>query len=276
MKATVEIEEVTPKMANEWLENRLEGQRSIRDTHVARLATDIIEGRFRLTCDALAIIKGKLGNGQHRCAAIAISGKTCKCLVLRTDDEKLFGVIDSGISRTAADALMQLNHHNAQVVAAAARIICMYDKGLLTRFGSSQMKKTIESETELKITVVSRGDIISYSQTHADTLMEFSKLACDLYREKSILPKSLSCAFLEIAARKNKEKAIEFISHVYRGDTTDIAYLLRERFIKNKILHSNAPQSYQFGLLIKAFKAFLSGVKLEVLKIVDGEPFPKL
>lgn len=52
MKADVSIVDVTSKMASEWLDNIFDGQRKVRDTHVSRLATEIIEGRWKLSCDA--------------------------------------------------------------------------------------------------------------------------------------------------------------------------------------------------------------------------------
>lgn len=273
MKADVAIVDVTPKMASDWLENIFDGQRTVRDTHVSRLATEILEGRWKLSCDAITLIKGKLGNGQHRCWAITMANRTCQCLVLRTDDDKLFDVIDSGIARTAADVLNGYDFQYSQVIAAASKLVLMHQKGLITRLGST-VKKTDDSGGVQ--TVVTRGEILEYAKDNQASLLKHAQLVCSLYSEKTILQKSYSCAFLELASKKNQAKAIDFITGVYRGGQQDASFDLRERLIKNKMSKSRLPQSYVFGLVIKSFKAYLNGERLGVLKMVEGERFPTI
>lgn len=63
--ATVAIETITPGLAKIWLETMFEGQRKIRAQHAHRLARAMLEGKWRLNSDAIALIGGRLANGQE-------------------------------------------------------------------------------------------------------------------------------------------------------------------------------------------------------------------
>lgn len=271
MKAEISIVDVSPAMATEWLENSFDGQRKVRDSHVASLATEIIEGRWKLSCDAITIIKGKLGNGQHRCWAIVMSKKTVPCLLLRTDDESLFNVIDGGIKRTVADVLGP-EYQYSQAIAAAAKIVLMMQKNLFTRFGQNTTKK-LNGES---VSVITRGEIIDYCRENESQLIEHAQFVCPMYEKKPILLKAFAIAFLQISCKKNKSKAIDFLRAVYLGGDNDVTFDLRERLIKNKLAKARLPQSYLYAITIKAYKAFLAGERPAVLKMVEGEQFPKI
>ena len=55
--ATVEIQKVNPAQAKVWLGNRHSGQRNVRDSWVEKLASEMKDGRFTLSCGALVLIK---------------------------------------------------------------------------------------------------------------------------------------------------------------------------------------------------------------------------
>jgi hypothetical protein len=102
MKAQVDIVQITPKKAAEYLENLLDGQRSVRQQRVKSLTDDMRNGRFRLTCDAIVLVNGKLANGQHRMWAVVESDTPQPFILMRTDDEELYKVIDCGATRSVA------------------------------------------------------------------------------------------------------------------------------------------------------------------------------
>jgi hypothetical protein len=273
MNATIAIETITPTQAATWLKNRFEGQRHVRAPHVQRLASMIQKGDWRLTSDAVTLIKGKLGNGQHRCEAIVLANKPCEALVLRTTDEKLFDVLDSGIARSVADVLTQHGSGFAVTIASAARTAIAFERGLINHTKIGNPRNRPNSPVQETIT---RQDVVSYCDTHQEKLATFAKFATKLYGEAAILAPSIATAFLQIASVKGEKKAMDFIRTVFTGDNKDAAFDVRERLIKNKMSKRKLPSAYIFGLLIKAFRAYLEGARPQVYKIAANEEYPVL
>lgn len=110
---TVEMVEVTPQMAQGWLETALyDRQRSQRAWHAAELAIEMERGRFTAgTQIHFAVLDGKeeLLNGQHTLGAIVRSGKAQQLSILRTpvasEEEvgELYGRHDRHLVRTRKD-----------------------------------------------------------------------------------------------------------------------------------------------------------------------------
>lgn len=273
MNATIAIETITPAQAAKYLENRFDGQRHVRAPHVQRLASMIQKGEWRLTSDAVTLIKGKLGNGQHRCEAIVLAGKPCEALVLRTTDEKLFDVLDSGIARSVSDVLAQHGSGFAVTIASAARTAIAYERGLMS---ATKIGRPISRPNSSIQDIITRQDIIAFCDDHQEKLAASAKLVSKWYGEAAILSPSMAVAFLHIASRKGQGKAHDFMKTVYTGDSKDAAFDVRERLIKNKFSKRKLPSAYIFGLLIKAFRAYLNNERPQVYKIMASEEYPTL
>jgi hypothetical protein len=271
--ATVAIETITPSQASAWLKNRFEGQRNVREPHVQRLAAMIAKGDWRLTCDAVTLIKGKLGNGQHRCEAIVLSGKPCDALVLRTSDEKLFDVMDSGITRTVSDVMSQHGAAAAMTISSASRTALAYERGLITRMKIGAARNRPNSQIQ---DIITRQDVIDYCTEHQEKLASYAKVVAKLYAEAAILAPSLAVAFLKIAGEKNEKKALEFIKTIYTGDVRNAASDIRDRLIKNRLSNKKIASSYLFGILIKGFKAYTEDRRPELYRIGAKEEYPVL
>lgn len=265
MNAQVTVETINPKTASEWLENKWEEQRPIRANHVTRLAAEIKNSNFRLTSDAIVLVKGRLANGQHRLSAVVESGKNAPFIVMRSNDEELYKIIDCGIGRSLADAIYGSQY--AKCIAAATRLVLVYDSGLITSTSSNAVgsKKTL-----------TRGSVLDYIEKHKDALAEQSSFIYSLYSQSRITATSISTAFLHIASRKTPEKAREFITNVYTGEAIDSSKDFRDRMIKQMGSKGRFRQEYVFALLIKAWKSFKNGTRPGTLKIADGEVFPQI
>lgn len=263
MKAILTIENISPDQARLYLENIFEGQRKVRGAQVAKLAHDIREGRFRLSPDCLVIAKGKLANGQHRLHAVIESGMACEFIVMRTEDDQLYTIIDTGSKRTVADCFVQSEH--AKCAASIARFVVQYDRGMVTPLGDGGCA------------VISRNDIVDYMAAHIEELTREAALCKGLYSLKPIMPVSLGGTLLHLGSRRNRQKAEEFIRCVYDGSSRDdAAFDVRERIIRNQASKSKLPRTYILGLLIKAFKSFITGTRPGALRIHDGEKFPTI
>jgi hypothetical protein len=219
-------------------------------------------GHFKLTCDALLFIKGKCANGQHRLCAVVKSGVTCQFLVLRTDDESVFQVIDGGTPRRVADYLMSTDALSA---ASAAQIVLRHERDQLWRGNGSSTAHP-----------VTRTEQIEYAAANRDHIEKWIEVVTPLYNQQRILPKSLAVALLEIARIHDTPKATEFLTALYLGNSDDIAKDFREQLIANSRSKKKYPRSHVIGLLIKAFRCYSTGTRPGLLKFSAGERYPTL
>lgn len=265
MNAQVTVETINPKTAREWLENKLEEQRPIRETHVARLAAEIKNGKFRLTSDAIVLIKGRLGNGQHRLSAVVNSEKSAQFIVMRTSDDELYKVIDSGQTRTVADVLFM---PYAKAIGAVTRTILGYDRHALSSSG--------DGANVANGSIITRSNILDYIANHQEELQEQIAYIYKLYGETRIFRITVAAAFLHIASRKHPQKAREFITQVYDGSANNASKDFRDRMIKLMGAKFRPRQNYIFGLLIKCWRSYLNGTRPVSLKMAEGEVFPEI
>jgi hypothetical protein len=108
------LEEVTPALAEEWLKNPFDKQRTPRDHHVILLWEEMENGTFfPHSTIAFAELDGKryLIDGQHRLMAVSAYGKPVKMLVMTKKATSMkqiqewYASIDQGLRRTAYDAI---------------------------------------------------------------------------------------------------------------------------------------------------------------------------
>lgn len=186
-----------------------------------RLAQEMRNGKFRLTSDSIVLLKGRLANGQHRLTAITESGQSCKFIVMRSDDDELFKVIDCGRMRSVADVIVNIPH--AKVVAPVARLVIAYDRKLLGASG--------ENTNKVKKQPV-RSDIFNYIEKHCLVLSDQASFVCSHYDKSRIVGATVATALLHIASRKNEDIARTFIEHIYGGEVVDASIDFRDRMIK--------------------------------------------
>lgn len=264
-KISVELQKITPEVAAEWLEERWEDQRRVRKQHVAKLAADMNAGRFKVSPDAILRVRGKVANGQHRLLAVVQSGKPQQFLVLESNDEELYKVIDSGLRRTAADGLMGMPL--AQNLPPIARWVKGYEDG--------NFYATSKSGTDHAC--VTQSEVIDYCISNQDALVEAASFVRALYEQTRLLPISIGGALYVIAAMNNKKgKAIEFLNAVYVEGGANAAGDLRNRLIINKGGKSKMPHGYTFAITLKAFRSFCNGTRPGVLKWANDEAIPMI
>lgn len=128
---TTEFVAVTPELAEEWLLlNR--HNRPLRQMTTEQYAGDMTAGSWRDTAEAIKFdVEGNLLDGQHRLAAVVFSGRTITFLVARGLQPLAQDVLDTGIRRTAADALTLAKIAHGSTIASAVRIAINYDTGQL-------------------------------------------------------------------------------------------------------------------------------------------------
>jgi hypothetical protein len=121
-KPTASVVFVTPDMAKRWLKLNTHN-RKVRDADVRRYARDMASGDWSLTGEAVKFdAAGTLLDGQHRLAAIVLSGATVPLFVIRGVDSEAQAHMDTGRKRTASDVLSLSGETHSSLLAATARL----------------------------------------------------------------------------------------------------------------------------------------------------------
>lgn len=147
--------DVTPEMAADML-RRNPVNRKLKPKSVDAYARDMAAGNWRQTCEPIKFTAGLLLlDGQHRLHAIVASGVTVRLLVAEGVEEAAQEVMDTGVKRSAADALgLYGESKNQSLVAAIARLAINVEVG---GFGSFAVTRQ-----------VTNAEILSFVQANPD------------------------------------------------------------------------------------------------------------
>jgi hypothetical protein len=268
MKATVKITTVAPGHAKTLLAGLFEGQRPLTENYINRLANEMKAGNWRLSPDCLVLVKGRLANGQHRLHAVCRSQQTVPFLLLETDDDELYKVIDAGNKRTVADVL---TGEYRKEIATAARWIVLYDLDGICCTGC-------KSSEEAKCT---RSLCIEFAEKQHDALQLLVSTCYHLNSKFHIVAPSMVAAVAFLAKRDcpRAEAGLvdKFVQNIYDGESTaDAARDFRERIIRSKVGSSRLHRCTVLALLIKSLRSYLNGTRLAVVRLNEGETFPRL
>lgn len=276
---TVSVMRVGITMASEWLSNKWGEQRTVRSGRVARLADDMTKGRFRLSPDAILRIKGQLANGQHRLEAVVQSQMPQMFLVMESNDEELYKVLDAGQRRTIGDSLMGLGAAYGKCLPAIAQWVLAYKSGTghtgARDPGAAYFKggpRANRSKND------SRWELIEFCERNASALSECAAFVTPLYTKSRLLSISLAGSVFFLAGEIDKRnEAGEFLQQIYENaDTNSAAMDLRNRLILNRGAMARLPQGMIFALTLRAFRSHLNGTRPAKLEWEQGQPFPRI
>lgn len=131
----VEIVEVTPFQAQEWLTTNVHN-RPIRPNDVARYVRDITSARWMFTGEGIKFDwNGVMLDGQNRCLAIIRADIPVTMPVFYDLDPASQMVMDSGRPRKVSDQMVLSDEKNASGLAAVVRRAVMYEAGYIDRRG---------------------------------------------------------------------------------------------------------------------------------------------
>ena len=96
--------ELTPKLADDWLERYNNANRKSKKPKIGHLEADILAGMWIETHQAIAFDSdGEMTSGQHRCRACSRSGVPIKTLVIINCLPKERAAIDQAANRTPSE-----------------------------------------------------------------------------------------------------------------------------------------------------------------------------
>lgn len=260
-KVTASFEEVTPDLAQEWLDRYNTHNRRMRKNHVAQLTRDLQADQFLFTGDTIKFDWNEvLLDGQHRLAGIAQSGKTEVLLVVRGLDPRSQTAIDINSRRLAYDALkLQGVQGDMKNSAAIARGVFMYDIGR----------------------VPTHLETIAFVEENADALEEATMVSEMVRRHGELTGGSFYGTAFYLLARIDRLAAHDFFEKLASGaELPENSPILRLR----KKLSRGLPFGFgrgqwhlrqNFALVVLAWNYWRDGKEVKSLQMPKGDlPVP--
>lgn len=267
MAGQVKRLKVTPEMARVLL-GRGGKNRPAKARRVSRYASDMKAGLWRFTGDTIKLDSaGAILDGQHRLLACVEADVPFETLLIYDIEADAFTVIDDGAARGLPDLLAIDGVSNYTSVAAALGWVWMYDKSALnfSQRPSGEQRGTKQQLLEF------------YHSGHKvrwDRAVVAGRKAKKLVGSKGI---ATACHFL--FQRRSIAEAERFYEELVFGNPEKDSplYHLRRRLLKDSYENPNLrlPGGLKMALIIKAWRAFVDGKPMKMLKIMDKEPFPQ-
>lgn len=261
---TVEIVDVSPALAEEWLA-RNPNNRNLRRAVVDSYARDMEAGRWHLNGETIKFFaNGQLFDGQHRLHAVVQSGHAVPMVVIRGLADDVMATVDAGAKRSYSDALKLQGEDNTSTLAAVCRRAVMWERGMRTNTGAIR-------PTPLEMT--------DFLERHPE-IRTSADLAARL-ASRETLPASVYglCHFL--FAELDPDAATWFLMRVGDGDriaADDPIGVLRARIARLRVSGGRINETVGLALCIRAWNAHRDGSSRTKLQLPKGgltnENFP--
>ena len=247
-----EIVKISPELAESWMGAK---NRTLRMGAVSKYKEDILNGNWKLTHQAIAIDwNGNVIDGQHRLKAIIMSGISVVMMVTFDADPNTFDILDSGVGRTASDALFitGMAPRTSKIVCAIIPLITNYEASGSLNNGH-QGKKYGSITPFVKDFISANPDVIKSA--------EYGQL---LPYRNNLLKQSSAC-FLHYLISKKYDNASIFLDKVLVGDNVQagsIEFELRRILIASKTSSKSiTPGQLLIKKMINGFNYFNSNKK---------------
>lgn len=259
------LSDVTPLLAEKWMERRADKQRKIDQKQVQKITTAILKGDWRVNGGTIVFDEeGFLVDGQHRLLAIIAAGKTVQALIVRGVDKSdlTFQTIDDSKARKVTD-FMNCNYVNN--VAAVCTLLISVQSG----------KWPLNHD---KIPYVETLKVVKKWQDVIAPLVNAVNEGGRFVRQHSF------CTFLlfyyaHIEPVKNPERLAAFFARLGDGiglDRDDPVYQLRKRFLDQAATVKFDRQAGR-AMIIKALHSYLDSKPMSVVRYEPmRESFPEL
>jgi hypothetical protein len=273
--------EITPELAEEWLDSPFERQRTLRDHHVILLAEEMEAGTFiPHSAIVFAQLDGKsyLVDGQHRLKAISLFSKPVKMPVMRKaaasmkEIQEWYASIDQGLRRTAHDAIraqglsteLGISDTQAGRLSGAVRLIASEFIDMTAGVGKDKHVRMRGARSNALVSELLRA-WSSEAKTYFDLVHGGEPANMYLFLRAPVI----ACGLLTI--RHLPEKAKEFWSGMARDDGLR-ARDSRKRFLNwlrsgKRIRPGNVARGFAV-----AWRAFLEDKELQLIRFDQSKP----
>jgi hypothetical protein len=256
---TVQIVDVTPQLAKDWLELNTRNRSLRESTKVANFARDMAAGNWRpYVTLVVRATDGTLLDGQHRLHAIVVSGTTQRMIVVTGVPKEDQHVIDRNSKRTFADDLKIKGRKYHALVASITTGIMQYQRRSFVH------KNWTPTETELH----------SFEATSQDELLRAAEVGSRCRSLLGVAPTPAGIAYYT-CAQIDAEQAEWFFESlatgVGLGSNSPILAL------RNRMIRSRDPQrrerltaAEQFAYYALAWNAVRQGRAMTRVQLPKG------
>lgn len=263
---TVQVETISPEIAKKWLEKGGTNRR-LTESNVNFLYNQMRTGNWFLSGDTIKFGEdGTLLDGQHRLTAIVKYAKPIETFVARGLKPEVFQVLDTGKSRSAADALSATGYKYSTNLAAISRNILLFQQGHYTASGGNKRLKA------------SNKDVLDFVRSHEEIQEICAFVQNHIYQNFRFITLAHLGTIYYILSRKNQTKADEFFGKYANGidlsETNPIRHL-RERLIKDKVNKLKLTGRDKIALVIYTWNNFILNKRVSQLTLPKNYEMPK-
>jgi hypothetical protein len=291
------IETITPQIAMEFLQRppavlpngRALQQRSLKEPHVVKLAEAMERGEWRLTPQGIVVATdGGVLDGQHRLHAIALAGVTLEMHVTYNVPAEHFAVLDTGITRTAADVYTTLGEKQAYHLSSATKLLFNYDTWLdelendpaaranwamWNRAKPTHVQLHTHVDDNLRSSVQPGVNMVSKLKGNSAAAITFQALVRRAIAQKWPEPEDKN----RVATLDLLDKFAEGVKLGEMIGKGHPAYTTREWLLsgaKGGGSNDHARREIQLIALLKAWRRFCKGLKLDSVRVLSYEGMP--
>jgi hypothetical protein len=262
---TLSVEDVTPTMAQQFLDGMMVDQRATKNRKVFNFGTDM-EEIWALTGEPLIFDwAGLMVDGMHRCKASVLSGETFTVLIVRGIDPGVVDRIDTGTSRSYGDVCKMRGLSDPTIAAALIRAGYLW-----TRTPQVKMVSGAHSPSHVVLDRwLDEGNFEDVAESVAVGIKVRRKLGT------AMTPSAAAIAHW-LLARVDRPDADRFMTSLADGammPATDPIMVLRDRLQRSiKFDEARLPQAEQLALTIKAWNHWRKRAKITRLIATRGGP----
>ena len=253
----------TPELASVQVTQNNDGNRSIRNGNVEKLALAMRDGRFIAANSQTIAIDAETGNlldGQHRLLAIAKSGCTQRLLTeYLSNSKEAYLTMDSGAKRSAADFLADEKGASTIAPIAAAAVACedgIY--GISTSLGGGWRAGSGKTKSSGAIQVP-RDIVVRYIETHYDEMRKCASVGEALRKaSKNTLPASACGIFYWLVRYCERDTLLDEFVEEFCGDATSktVSFVKLSLASAGKTGRSRITRVYIVGKLLDAYEHY--------------------
>jgi hypothetical protein len=258
---------LTPRIAEQLLE-RNRHNRSVSSSRVRQYAADMRAGHWAFNGEAIKVdADGQVLDGQHRLLAVIEADCSVDTLLITGLPPAAQETMDQGRARTLGDVLKLRGEADYFNLAAAVRVVCLYERDGLPYKAPFKEAPTVHE----CIRALDRNPAIRDSV----------KLAVQL-RRSSLVPTSTVAGLHYLFASVSEADADDFMTKLLRGENLTAEspiFVLRDRLLvdlRERIL----PPKTKLAFIIRTWNAYEQGEHISRLLWNPGganpEKFPKI
>lgn len=257
---------ITPEIAAAMLERNTHN-RPIKKRVLRQYTKAMIDGEWNQNGQIIGFNKsGELVDGQHRLMAVVKSGVSIPAVVVVGLSDSAQETMDVGAKRSFSDMLALRGEVNANTLAAAVRMIWAFDELGTPHVGGSNDQPSAQKLFKKLDETPQIRDVVRKMKRSDFNTPFFSA--------------SVTAAFYVIFCRTNDEEDVsDFFFKLATGAGLEAGspiHMLRERLLADRTSGgAKLPTLTRYALLVKAFNAYVLGVRIGSLRWRQGGAKPE-